>query len=63
VEIDRAEVLEMAASERRWLAGLMLFFYGLGAWSLWYMRGAEAGSDSAALVDLEFDSGMDLTDA
>lgn len=59
VEIDRAEVLERASGQRGWLAGILLLLYGLGAWSAWYLRGADADADA---VFGGFDPGMDSGD-
>lgn len=52
VEIDRAEALKWASGHRGRLAGLLLLLYGLGAWSAWYLRGADADSDPV-LTDLD----------
>jgi methyl-accepting chemotaxis protein len=60
VEIDRAEVLEWASGYRGWLAGILLFFYSIGAWSAWFIRGADAG---AAPWFGELDSGDGSIDA
>lgn len=46
VEIDRAEALEWASGHHNWLAGALILFYALGAWSAWFMRGADAGADA-----------------
>ena len=60
-EIDKAEILEDATSERPLLAGFMLFFYSLGLWSAWYLsRSSEDAQASNLLADLELDGGMDL---
>lgn len=52
VEMDRAEVLERASGHRDWLAGLLLLLYGLGAWSAWYLRGADVDAEPV-FPDLE----------
>lgn len=63
-EIDKAEILEMATSERPLLAGLMLFFYSLGLWSFWYVQRSSDDVEGASLLaDLDLDSGMDLSDS
>jgi methyl-accepting chemotaxis protein len=59
VEIDRAEVLELASGQNDWLAGVLLLLYGLGAWSIWYLRGSDA---DAASVFGDFDVGVDAGD-
>jgi methyl-accepting chemotaxis protein len=59
-EIDRDEILEMAASERPFLAGLMLFLYGLGVGSAWFVRRADPSAELAGMQDL--DDGMDIGD-
>ncbi len=51
-EIDREEVVAIAAKERPALAGILALFYGLSLWSVWYWRGRElpqAGGDMTAL--------------
>jgi methyl-accepting chemotaxis protein len=60
-EIDKAEILEKATSERPMIAGFMLFFYSLGVWSAWFIQRSEpAGSGGAGLADM--DSGTDFLD-
>ena len=41
-EIDRAEVVSLAARERPSISGALALFYGLSLWSIWYWRGREA---------------------
>ena len=59
VEVDRAEILERATGHRGWLSGVLLFFYGLAAFSAWFLRGSEAGAES---VLGEFDGTVDPGD-
>ena len=56
-EIDRQEILEMAADQRPAVGSIMLFLYALSLWSLWF--GSRESSDAAgsALADLDFDGG------
>jgi methyl-accepting chemotaxis protein len=62
-EIDKAEVLENATSDRPMLAGLMLFFYSLAAWSAWFIQRADASLEGGGLLaDLDLDGGMDMSD-
>jgi methyl-accepting chemotaxis protein len=48
-EIDRQEILELAAEDRPAIAPLMLFLYGISLWSVWYARGGR-GDEQANLV-------------
>ena len=58
-EIDKAEILEMATSERPMLAGFMLFFYSLGIWSAWYIQRADGTQEgSSILADFDMDGGL-----
>ena len=60
-EIDKAEILEKATSERPMIAGFMLFFYSLGIWSAWFIQRSEpAGSVAEGLVNM--DSATDFID-
>ncbi len=55
-EIDKDEVLKMAASKRPMIAGLMLFLYSLAMWSIWYIRpGDWAEGEIPAGLDVEAD--------
>ncbi len=59
-EMDRAEVVEVAARDRPSMAGVLAFVYGLALWSAWYWRGRQMpqdGFDPAAL-----DYGADASD-
>ncbi len=61
-EVDKAEILEDASSDRRLLAGLMLFFSSFAAWSVWYIQRADVDVEGISLLaDLDLDGGMDLT--
>ena len=63
-EIDRAEILAKATSDRPMLAGFMLFFYSFAAWSAWFIQRAEGDVDASGLLaDLDLDGGMDLPDS
>ena len=42
-EIDREEVVRVAAERRPALTGILLFFYGLSLWSIWYWRSRDIG--------------------
>ena len=53
-EIDRAEIEDGAARERPALAGPLMFFYGLGLWSVWYWRGRVLPEEGAQYASLEF---------
>ncbi|MGB1140797.1 MAG: cache domain-containing protein [Halioglobus sp.] len=58
-EKDVGELEQDAAGERRFLSGLMLFFYGLSLWSVWFIRRGEPGEGSAShVVDDLFDRDM-----
>jgi methyl-accepting chemotaxis protein len=62
-EVDKAEILENATSDRPMLAGLMLFFYSFAAWSVWYIQRADVNAEGISLLaDLDLDGGMDLSD-
>ena len=60
-EIDRAEVLQNATSQRPWLAGTMLLFFSLTAWSAWYLRGADADVEPM-FADVDLDGALDVSD-
>jgi len=63
-EVDRAEILARATSDRPLLAGFMLFFYSFAAWSVWFIQRAEGSADTGSLLaDLDLDVGMDLSDS
>ena len=53
-EVDRAEIEDGAARERPALAGPLMFFYGLGLWSVWYWRGRVLPEGDAHYASLEF---------
>jgi methyl-accepting chemotaxis protein len=56
-EIDKQEILEMAADQRPAIGAIMLFLYALSLWSVWF-AGRESGDGlGGALADLDFDSG------
>jgi len=60
-EIDKAEILESATSERPVIAGFMLFFYSLGIWSAWFIQRSESSGRSGELMaDLDLDSSGDF---
>ena len=60
-EIDKAEILEKATSERPMIAGFMLFFYSFGIWSAWFIQRSEpAGSGVEGLANM--DSATDFID-
>ena len=60
-EIDKAEILESATSERPVIAGFMLFFYSLGIWSAWFIQRSESsGRSGELLADLDLDSSGDF---
>jgi methyl-accepting chemotaxis protein len=62
-EIDKAEILEIATSDRPMLAGLMLFFYSFAAWSVWFIQRSDVDAEGVSLLaDLDLDGGMDLSD-
>ena len=46
-EMDSAEVIDLAASERPALAGALALIYGLSLWSVWYWRGRRLPEDGA----------------
>ena len=56
-EIDRAEIEQGAARERPALSGILLFFYGLGLWSVWYWRGRTLPDEVAQYVPMDFGDG------
>jgi methyl-accepting chemotaxis protein len=63
-EVDKAEILENATSDNPLLAGMMLFFYSLAAWSAWFVSRAEGSVDGPGLLaDLDLDGGLDLQDS
>ena len=48
------DLLQMAASKRPMIAGLMLFLYGLAMWSIWYIRpGDWVGGEALAGLDVD----------
>ena len=59
-EIDQAEILERATSDRPMLAGLMLLFYSLAMWSVWFVQRAGDAESVSLLGDM--DSGFDAGD-
>ena len=62
-EVDKAEILENATSDRPMLAGLMLFFYSFAAWSVWYIQRADVDAEGINLLaDLDLDGAMDISD-
>ena len=60
-EIDRAEVIQNAATERPALAGVLFFFYGLSLWTLWYWQGRPEANPAADLSQLDI-KGVDFSD-
>ena len=60
-EIDQAEILQRATSDRPLLAGFMLFFYSLALWSVWFVHRAGDALDSAPLLG-DMDGGFDAGD-
>lgn len=63
-EMDKSEILEEATSQRPAIAGLMLFFYGLGVWSAWFIQRPPSGDDgSHSLADLDMDFSGDFRDS
>ena len=60
-EIDQAEILERATSDRPMLAGLMLLFYSLAMWSVWFVQRADDAVDSSPLLG-DMDGGFDAGD-
>lgn len=60
-EIDQAEILQRATSDRPLLAGFMLFFYSLALWSVWFVQRADDALDSAPLLG-DMDGGFDTGD-
>ena len=60
-EIDKAEILERATSERPLIAGFMLFFYSLGIWSVWFIQQSEpVGRDGDLLANVDAESAADF---
>jgi methyl-accepting chemotaxis protein len=55
-EIDRDEVVALAARERPAIGGALLLLYGLSLWSLWYWRGREMPHSSGELPPAELGS-------
>ena len=47
---------------RGWLAGLLMLFYGIGVWSAWYLRGADADAISMLQDFDQGDGGLDVGD-
>jgi methyl-accepting chemotaxis protein len=60
-EIDQAEILERATSDRPLLAGLMLFFYSLALWSVWFVQRAGDAAEGSLLMG-DMDGGFDAGD-
>ena len=60
-EIDQAEILQRATSDRPLLAGLMLLFYSLALWSVWFVQRAGDAADSTSLLG-DMDGGFDVGD-
>jgi methyl-accepting chemotaxis protein len=58
-EVDRQEILDIAAADQPSMAGIILFLYGLTVWSLWFSsRETEPGEMLAfSDIDLDVDSG------
>ena len=52
-QMDRAEILQQATSERPLLAGLMLFFYSLSLFSVWFVGRGDDADGMSRLSDLE----------
>lgn len=52
-EIDKAEVIQGAATERPALAGVLVFFYALSLWTLWYWQGRPDGNPTHDLSQLD----------
>jgi methyl-accepting chemotaxis protein len=62
-EVDKLEILENATDHHPLLAGMMLFFYSLAAWSAWFVSRGEGSADGPGLLaDLDLDGGMELSD-
>jgi hypothetical protein len=55
-EIDREEILAMAADQRPAIGAIMLFLYALSLWSLWF-TGRDGDDGTGMLADLDFDGG------
>jgi len=55
-EIDKAEVIQGAATERPALAGVLTFFYMLSLWTLWYWQGRPDENPAADLSQLDIKS-------
>ncbi len=58
-EIDQAEIVAFAATQRPALSGALALIYGLALWTIWYWRGRRLPDESqpADLADMSFDSG------
>ncbi|MCZ6831306.1 MAG: cache domain-containing protein [Gammaproteobacteria bacterium] len=56
-EIDKQEILKMAADQRPAIGSIMLFLYALSLWSVWFAGREDAVAGIAALADLDFDAG------
>ena len=56
-EIDRAEVVALAAKERPAIGGALLLLYGLSLWSIWYWRGREMPQGSGESPPAELGGG------
>ncbi len=56
-EIDKAEVVTLAASERPAISGALALFYGLSLWSIWYWRGRDTGAGAHEMPHAEMGQG------
>jgi hypothetical protein len=56
-EIDRDEVVAIAARERPTLTAPLLFLYGLSLWSVWYWRGRTLPEEGTQYAGLDFGEG------
>ncbi|MEM1111118.1 MAG: cache domain-containing protein [Pseudomonadota bacterium] len=57
-EIDREEIVALAAGEMPDLAGVLALVYGLSLWTLWYWRGRHMpGEDGAAIQAVDLGGG------
>jgi methyl-accepting chemotaxis protein len=55
-EVNREEVISLAAQDRPQLAPALALIYGLSLWSIWYWRGRAAGGEESPMSQLDFDS-------
>ena len=53
-EIDKQEILEMAADQRPAIGSIMLFLYALSLWSIWF--GGRGDGEGSMLANLDFDA-------